>query len=157
MGFFFFWFCKNFKEHLFLFNTSGGCFFQNKHLSAKLDILAMGIALGIHIVGIVIDNITRSILLAHIWHIHLVFLPSTLSKYLLARIVLQYHLTEIKKFLCRYENLPIPSSSHKNDMPKDSHYNTSNFWGITHWRLWSSLYEKNHSTQVRCFTWVIFR
>ena len=34
--------------------------------------------------------------------------------------------------LCRYKNLPISSSSNKNDMTKVLHYNTVYFLGYTH-------------------------
>ena len=46
----------------------------------------------------------------------------------------------LKVHQCRYENLPISSSSHENNMPKVSHYNTVNFLRYTHPRYMKCLF-----------------
>ena len=46
----------------------------------------------------------------------------------------------LKVHLCRYKNLPISLSSHKDNMPKVSHYNTVYFLRYTHTRFMKYLF-----------------
>ena len=54
-----------------------------------------------------------------------------------------FRISNMSKTICRFENLPISSSSDENNMPKMSHYNTFYFLKCGHMRY------------VKCFFTII--